>query len=45
MPRMEPRVLRRLENCSATETIAGVRSALNYILKAVNGSAISIDKA
>ena len=22
MPRMEPRVLRRLENCSATETIA-----------------------
>lgn len=27
MPRMEPRVLRRLENCSATEIIAARHSA------------------
>ena len=25
MPRMEPRVVRRLENCSATDTIAAIR--------------------
>lgn len=45
IPRMEPRVLRRLENCSATETIAGVRSALNLILAGTKSCTLSIDKA